>query len=142
MLGVILGSGSFTKLRLLKAVRLSRLLKLARLFRGLRILHRWELEVSFSYRKITLWQLVATVCMAAHWISCMLGLMSALQGKVCHGDESATDECVVTWFSKAASEIVSAGNEVTAWRTYLVALHITSTILVHPHTGSPTSDGE
>merc|ERR1712187_960193 len=34
------------------------------------------------------------------------------------------------------------GNEVTAMRTYLVALHVTSTILVHPHNASPTSDGE
>merc|ERR1712187_612916 len=95
-LGVLIGAGGFAKLRILKAVRLSRLLKLARLFRGLRILHRWELEVSFSYRKITLWQLFATVCMAAHWISCMLGLMSNLQGKTGHWDENGPDGCVVT----------------------------------------------
>lgn len=131
-----------SQLKVIRVVRLVRLLKLARLFRGMRILKRWELEMGFPYRKITLWVLLITVLLSAHWISCVLGIMNNLQGKMCTNSLDDDPECVETWFSNAASGIVSRGREVTPWRSYCAALYVSSTIIVHPHSMVAQNDEE
>jgi len=138
VIAIVVESQEVSQLQFLRGVRLLRLLKLTRLLRGLRIFRRYSVEMGFSYRRMTLWKLVGMVAVSAHWMSCMLGLVSRLQGEICHGSNSSTD-CVETWLSEAATSIVTEnGNELSPFHMYIVALYTTSTIIVHPHVYEPT----
>eukprot|EP00746_Dinoflagellata_sp_MGD_P136897 gnl/MRDRNA2_/MRDRNA2_70747_c0_seq1.p1 gnl/MRDRNA2_/MRDRNA2_70747_c0~~gnl/MRDRNA2_/MRDRNA2_70747_c0_seq1.p1 ORF type:complete len:705 (+),score=118.54 gnl/MRDRNA2_/MRDRNA2_70747_c0_seq1:78-2117(+) len=142
ILGLLLQSGDVRQLKLLRVVRLLRLLKLARLLRGLRILKRWEVEVGISYRRMTLFGLLVTVCLAAHWIGCFLGIVSSLEGDVCHGLPDDAVDCTMTWFSPAAMEMVESGKDLTGYHRYVVALYVASTVIVHPHALPPKNEFE
>lgn len=142
LIGVVVSSGDVVKLKALRAVRLLRLLKLIRIVRGFRILHRWEVEMTFSYRKLTLWGLLVTVCLAAHWMSCVLGMINSIQGDACYQTPEDPPDCVVTWFSSFANGILDQGLEVSSFRAYLASLHVTATILVHPYQAAATSEAE
>jgi len=134
ILGLLVSSGDVSKLRLIRSVRMLRLLKLVRLLRGVRIFARWESELSISYRRALQMNLFFTVCVAAHWMSCILGLVSAVQGNACLAE--GLDEppgCTRTWFTVFAADIVARGQEVTPWRSYVAAFHVTTTIIVHPY---------
>jgi len=134
-------SDVFSRLKLLRVMRLTRLLKLFRLVRGMRMLRRYELEFGISYRKLTLSRLFVVVIVSAHWIACFLGILSSFQGNVCFGPDEPKD-CIVTWLTGVATEVVAMGDDWTHWRAYMVSLHTSATILVHPTNGSPTSDVE
>lgn len=131
-LGLLLDSSEMSELKVLRVIRLLRLLKLARLFRGLRILKRWAQDFAFSYRKLTLWQLLVAVIVTAHWISCVFGIVNNLEGDTCLGPNNPSG-CVWTWLSDPASEIHARGEPVTALQIYSIALYASATIIVHPH---------
>lgn len=132
----------------LRAVRMLRLLKLLKLLRGFRMFSRWEMEFGFSKRKMTLYTICGSVIVGAHWITCVLGLVSRLQagaGDAClylpHDRRDEDDSCVVTWLTVAhkwydEDEIRSPFVELNA---YLISLHASMSILVHPHSYAPTS---
>jgi len=141
LIGILVSSGDVGKLRALRAVRLLRLVKLVRLIRGVRILNRWEVEMSFSYRKLTLWGLLTSVCLAAHWMSCVLGLLSSMQ-HACYGVAEDPPDCVVTWFTSPARMIVQQDLEMSSFRAYLSALHVTATILVHPYQATAETEAD
>merc|ERR1719161_1273419 len=48
----------------------------------------------------------------------------------------------MTWFSPAAMEYNSQGQELTSYRKYIVALYAASTMIVHPHVYSPQNEWE
>lgn len=125
----------------LRAVRLLRLLKLLRLLRGLRIFQRWQTEFSFSLRKITLYQLLVGVLLATHFITCATMLSTRLQRDACLADVAEQGfGCGVSWLTKAQG---SAGqHEPPVLGSYMFGSHASMSILVHPHTYSPTSLGE
>mmetsp|Transcript_31673 Transcript_31673/g.67298 ORF Transcript_31673/g.67298 Transcript_31673/m.67298 type:complete len:712 (-) Transcript_31673:20-2155(-) len=142
IIGMVMKSDDVSKLKIVRAVRLLRLLKLARLLRGMRIFQRWEVQIGFSYRKLTLWKLIGTVVIASHWISCVLGMLSSLQGDTCWGPDLPAG-CVETWLTEAATEIVNErGYTWSPLQAYTIALHATSSIIVHPHIFRPTDLGE
>eukprot|EP00746_Dinoflagellata_sp_MGD_P141396 gnl/MRDRNA2_/MRDRNA2_74510_c0_seq1.p1 gnl/MRDRNA2_/MRDRNA2_74510_c0~~gnl/MRDRNA2_/MRDRNA2_74510_c0_seq1.p1 ORF type:complete len:630 (-),score=62.67 gnl/MRDRNA2_/MRDRNA2_74510_c0_seq1:489-2183(-) len=141
LLGILMASDGMSKLKVLRALRLIRLVKLVRLLRGVRIFQRWESEISVQYRVMTLYVLMVTVVIIAHWISCILGIMNGFQGEFCYGD-NIPDGCVVTWISQHAQEIVMQGQELTPLREYTVALYVTATMIVHPHVAPPRNEGE
>lgn len=131
----------------LRTVRLLRLLKLLRLLRGMRILQRWQAEAGVSYRKTMLYRLFGMVCIASHWIACALGMASRMQGDSCLTyDMTDVDGCVITWLTTAnlkPSEIEDlTPSSRDLWGTYLLALHASMSILVHPHHYMPTGSGE
>lgn len=137
----IIDSREVSGLGLFRVVRLVRLSKLIRLVKGLRLFHRWELEFGFSYKKLTLWQLFVVVLIATHWVSCVLGIVNNIQGEVCLSP-GEPDGCVTTWLEGQAMELTSQGTTLTGLRAYFIALHVSATIIVHPHSSPPTSDGE
>lgn len=127
----------------LRAVRLLRLLKLLRLLRGIRIVRRVQTEVGLSFRKMMLGQLFMAVVLAAHWIACFLGVVSRWQGDVCL--TGTQEECVVTWMTTGI-QVAGSTDELSSGalilRSYLVAMHASMSILVHPHHYEPTNTGE
>merc|ERR1719353_69 len=141
VVALVYESETLSKLSLLRVVRLIRLLKLVRLLRGMRIIKRYELEVGFPYKKITLMSLVIIVIVAWHWVACALGVANALQGKFCGGFEE-TDDCVRTWFTAHAMDMAQMGVRAEPWRVYLVALYYSATYIVHPVASPPTGDSE
>lgn len=142
LIGLFLQSGDVSKLKILRVVRLLRLLKLARLLRSARMIKRWETDMGLSYRKMTMFGLLVTVCIAAHWISCYLGIINSLQGDVCHGSIEDSPDCIMTWFSPAATEFEVTGTPLTAYNNYVVALYVAATVIVHPHALPPKNDHE
>lgn len=135
------GSAQVQRLKILQTIRLFRLVKLIRLLKGLRLIHRYQTHVAISYRKTTLMQLFLTLVIAGHWLGCVLGLLMRMQGESCVFDEP--DPCVDTWASKAM-ELSRSGlkGEVEMIDYYLVSLHTSFTILVHPHKQTPRSREE
>jgi len=141
VIALIAGANGISQLKIVRVVRLLRLLKLAHLVRGLQMLRRYELELSFSYRKMTLYRLLVVVIVSAHWFGCFLGIMSKIQGDICVGPDEPPG-CVETWFSAEAAVLTERGSELTAFRFYLVGLHTAATLIVHPHAFRPTGEGE
>mmetsp|Transcript_33982 Transcript_33982/g.76116 ORF Transcript_33982/g.76116 Transcript_33982/m.76116 type:complete len:674 (+) Transcript_33982:31-2052(+) len=142
--GVIMASNEVSRLKALRVVRLLRLLKLTRLVRGFRILQRWEVEMAISYRKITLYTLLILVCVMSHWISCILGMISSVQGDFCvlHAEYVNKPDCVITWMSEPTVELIVDGGVLTPARLYLMSLYNAATFVVHPHAYKPVNDGE
>merc|ERR1719240_2100553 len=125
-----MNSQEVTRLLLLKVIRLFRLLKLLRLLKGMRIFERWQSELGISHRKLTLGQLLITVVVSAHWISCALGLTSSLQGVPCI--HSLPEDCKVTWATRAFEESgITADDEgrIPSGSNYLVTLYTSITII-------------
>ena len=56
-------------------VRVLRIAKLARILRASRILKRWEDYISASYAVIALIKFFVIVCMLAHWLACLWGVI-------------------------------------------------------------------
>jgi potassium voltage-gated channel Eag-related subfamily H protein 7 len=146
LVGFMFNSSEISGLKLLRMtriVRILRLLKLLRLLKGMRILDRWQGDIGVSHRKMTLWGLLTSVIVAAHWISCAIGLASKLQGVPCGIDRY--EGCVRTWVSAAIEDGTlfpdDLGN-VGAGDLYVLALHTAVTIIVHPHMQQPTGAGE
>jgi len=141
---VLAGDDSVSQLKILRTIRLMRLFKLVRLLKGMRIFYRYQTQVGLSYRKTTLFTLFFAVVIAGHWLGCVLGLMSRLQGDCCvlEDADQNTSTCVHTWATDAlrsARVDVGEDGQASAFYFYLVALHFGMTILVHPHSSSPTS---
>lgn len=135
------GGGHVQRLKLLQTIRLFRLVKLVRLLKGLRLFQRYQTHVALSYRKTTLLQLFLTLVIAGHWLGCVLGLLVRLQGESCVF--SKPEGCVETWATKALEQSRSAiQDEVNMLDYYLVSVHTSFTILVHPHTQAPRSREE
>lgn len=146
--GMAVGSGRVSQLRVFRVVRLLRLIKLLRLIRLNAFMERWKASSSFSYRRRTLYIMVIVVLATIHWIACCLGFLGNIQGVPCEGVEALAeaeadgDGCVVTWFSTAIAEVTEQGKEWTPGRAYLLALHTASSVVVHPHTRSPVNETE
>lgn len=132
----------------LRAVRMMRLLKLLKLLRGFRMFARWQLEFGISRRKTTLYVIICSVVIAAHWIASILGLLSKIQAgsrEACASrDHAEAGGCVVTWLTNAAKWYDSTDSDASfaQFNTYLVALHASMSILVHPHSYAPTTVAE
>lgn len=141
VIGMVCESTVLEKLRLLQVVRLLRLLRLARLVQGMRLLRRWQLEFSLSYRRMTQWQLLFIVCVAAHWISCVLGLMGSAWDAPCVLQEGSVD-CNESWLTSMMDTTDEELAELGPFGSYLVSLHVAASILVHPHAGKPISSLE
>jgi CRP-like cAMP-binding protein len=141
VLGTVYESMVLEKLRLLQVVRLLRLLRLARLVQSMRLLRRWQLEMSLSYRRMTQWQLLFIVCVGAHWISCILGLMGSAWDAPCGHQEGPVD-CKESWFTSMMDTTGEELEELGPFGSYLVSLHVAASILVHPHAGKPTNSLE
>lgn len=143
LLSLLSKSENLKKLKLLKVIRMLRLLKLLRLLKGMRIFERWQSELGISHRKLTLWQLLISVFVSAHWMSCALGMASNVQGDVCiHGQPAG---CKVTWatiaFEQSGIEADEIGR-IPPGQAYLVTLYTATTIIVHPHAFHPTGSEE
>eukprot|EP00746_Dinoflagellata_sp_MGD_P147893 gnl/MRDRNA2_/MRDRNA2_80207_c0_seq1.p1 gnl/MRDRNA2_/MRDRNA2_80207_c0~~gnl/MRDRNA2_/MRDRNA2_80207_c0_seq1.p1 ORF type:complete len:678 (+),score=98.11 gnl/MRDRNA2_/MRDRNA2_80207_c0_seq1:194-2035(+) len=150
LLGLVLHASDLSTLRLLRIIRLLRLLKLIRLLKGMRLFQRWQLEMGISYRSLTLWQLVFAAGVTTHWMACVLGLASNLQGTSC-ADLGNDDECLVTWATTAHRQILFADfnnpdigdvSSVREEESYAISLWVAATIIVHPHAMLPTGAGE
>merc|ERR1719235_2868241 len=118
-----------------------RLMKLLRLFRGIRIFTRWQMEFGFSYRRYMLIQIFALVLVVSHWIACILGLCHRLQIMECSSTDDVSDECADTWLTTAHDGWQNGGGR-SIFSSYVFALHASMSILVHPHTYNPTGPGE
>lgn len=146
------GKNAGVDLGVVRAVRLLRLLKLLRLLRGLRLLTRWQTEFGFSLRKTVLYTIMVAVIVATHWMACALGLISRFQGQACspaqtadYGESDGPRGCAVTWLSAAAAarhdqslDGSDPPDEISFTVAYLIAVHASMSILVHPHTYHPT----
>lgn len=131
LIALFIQSKDLERLRLMKAIRLLRLLKLARLFRGLRIIRRWEVKVKLSYMKSILWGMVLAVVVISHWIGCMLGLLSNMQGDLCR--EIPQPHCVETWFGRVANPMLAVSADPNSFSYFLSSLTNAASIIVHPH---------
>lgn len=118
-------------LDIVRAIRLLRLLKMLRLLRSIRIFRRWQAEFGFSLRKTMLYQLMAVATVAAHWAACILGLLERLQ-----------PDGGVNWMSEARASLQMDQAPQTFWDSYLIAVHTSMTLLIHPHSYKPTGSGE
>eukprot|EP00404_Azadinium_spinosum_P058677 CAMPEP_0180740992 /NCGR_PEP_ID=MMETSP1038_2-20121128/26170_1 /TAXON_ID=632150 /ORGANISM="Azadinium spinosum, Strain 3D9" /LENGTH=433 /DNA_ID=CAMNT_0022774299 /DNA_START=330 /DNA_END=1628 /DNA_ORIENTATION=+ len=78
--------------------------------------------------------------LASHWIACILGMGSRIQGDACAAD-FRHDNCVVTWLTQGSSYDELTG-KVSVESAYAVALHASMSLLVHPHAYGPTNTGE
>lgn len=131
-------------LGLLKTVRVLRLLKLVRVFKGARLVQRWQAELNYSQRRVTLYALIALVMFVAHWMACLLGLIARLQGGIpCNTEESCAEAgSHVTWLSLAREwydDFYDGDSGFHLGDAYLVALHTSLSIVVHPHSNKPTN---
>ena len=62
---------------LLRVIKFLRFMKLTRIFRIGRIVHRWQDHVGLSYGFLLLTKVVLIVLMAAHWAACLWGFVGA-----------------------------------------------------------------
>eukprot|EP00746_Dinoflagellata_sp_MGD_P021725 gnl/MRDRNA2_/MRDRNA2_15076_c0_seq1.p1 gnl/MRDRNA2_/MRDRNA2_15076_c0~~gnl/MRDRNA2_/MRDRNA2_15076_c0_seq1.p1 ORF type:complete len:590 (+),score=50.40 gnl/MRDRNA2_/MRDRNA2_15076_c0_seq1:1-1770(+) len=123
----------------LRTLRLLKMVRLVRLWRGMRTFRRWEMRMDLQLRHLTLVQLMITTLVVAHWISCLLGAASSYQGQACVDESLEDKDCVITWLTtlNPGQSAIKNGLE-----QYFIALHTASTILVHPHSSTPTSTSE
>jgi len=125
-----------SRLKLVRSVRLLRLLKLVKLLRGMAVFERWEVSMNLSFRKLTLCQMALRVLVTAHWIGCLLGIVSTFQGVACI-EVGVPEGCVHTWVSGADPN--ERGDH---FGIFLVAMYTAVTVLVHPHALEPKSANE
>lgn len=132
-------------LQALRTIRLLRLIKLLRLLRGFRITQRWQAEGGYSYRKTMLYWIFLIVVVISHWFACVLGIISRLQGEKppCQ-DGMESDSCMVTWLTvvKLYDVAPDATSNMSVATAYLISLHCSMSILVHPHAYGPTNNTE
>lgn len=130
----------------LRVIRLLRLLKLLRLLRGMRIFQRWEVEIGFSQRKFLLYVLLAIVVISGHFLACVLGILARFQGDNCSGDpQYYAVGCTITWLTRSMQAYEYDDNpeaEMSVAYSYLVSLHASMSIIVHPHHYAPTGSVE
>ena len=106
---------------------------------------RWQLEFGISKCKTTLYVIICFVIVAAQWIACVLGLLSKIQvgsSEACtSAAESEARDCVVTWLTNAGGwyDVIDGDHPYAELNNYLIGLHASMSILVHPHSYAPTS---
>jgi hypothetical protein len=79
LLSMVLNSGAFQKLKVLRTIRVLRLLKLVRVLRASRILKRWEASMSVSYAYLAMFKFGILMWISAHWGACCWGLTGRMQ---------------------------------------------------------------
>jgi len=72
------GSGNISSLKVLRVVRIARLIKLVRLVRSSRIMKRLESRMAINYGHLALFKCMVGLILAAHWFSCVWGLITTL----------------------------------------------------------------
>jgi len=72
------GSSNVSSLKVLRVVRIARLIKLVRLVRSSRIMKRLESRMAINYGHLALFKCMVGLILAAHWFSCVWGLITTL----------------------------------------------------------------
>eukprot|EP00316_Scyphosphaera_apsteinii_P019760 CAMPEP_0119301260 /NCGR_PEP_ID=MMETSP1333-20130426/3065_1 /TAXON_ID=418940 /ORGANISM="Scyphosphaera apsteinii, Strain RCC1455" /LENGTH=644 /DNA_ID=CAMNT_0007303285 /DNA_START=106 /DNA_END=2040 /DNA_ORIENTATION=- len=71
-------SGSFESrvAKMLRVVKVIKLAKLLRLIRSSRLVAKWQMQLSFSYAKLTLFMLFFEILFLSHFFACLLALQT------------------------------------------------------------------
>ena len=69
-------SSNISQLKFFRIIRTLRLAKLVRLFRGSRVIERWETRIAIPYNLLTVCQLMFMITYTTHLFACILALMT------------------------------------------------------------------
>ena len=76
------GDDDTSRLKLARAFRTARLIKLVRLIRGSRVLSRWRTRITVSFASLSIISLVLELLLASHWLACLLSLQTAFGPRI------------------------------------------------------------
>jgi hypothetical protein len=88
ILPLIKGSGfeddddNTSRVKLARAFRTARLIKLVRLIRGSRVLARWRTRITVSFASLSIITLVLELLLASHWLACLLSLQTVFGPRI------------------------------------------------------------
>jgi len=82
------------------------------------------------------------VMIVAHWMSCIFGIIIKFQGNPCMDIAFGQSDCVITWITPAYDSMRQMNQQATPIQSYLLALYVSATIIVHPHSSPPQNEEE
>lgn len=105
--------------KIVKILRLLRLMKLLRTMRASRLLHRFEIHMSITYRQLALIQFFIMLLVITHWLANLWALSLELV------DEDAGLPRWVDAFDEMEANVEDKTKD-TAWKLYISSVYFTS----------------